>query len=412
MSAVTLPTPKELLPFTQIAKLLLEAHIRAEERAEVTHERFNVFTTVLKATDEVCLHTRFIHCLLDPKGSHDCGALFLNLFFDTINGAPVSGTVESKAVSTEGFENTDWTLYKEASRSGFGQMDILMESSKFGIAIENKIGAREQDNQVLSYASYLENKFKTNSLVIYLTLDGKESYTAGDRSYLRISYAEHILQWLEKCLQATYQIIPINQVILQYRQVVRQLTNKTLNTEKMQKIVEFVRANPDIIRFRAEIAEAAKLAIQEIWNEIEEKIRKSCPKGYEIRVDNPCLGGLFGKGTSCGLMIIPPKDSSLSAAPFEVCIEHDEISETLEKGELGVGLVRRADPVKPPDLIDRIALHISREANHNQRYPLGWMTLRRGLDDKKIVVSADSLDTGIIWKYVADVEKALQECTF
>jgi hypothetical protein len=55
MSSVTLPTPKEWLLFPQIAKRLSEAHIRAEERAKVTHEHFNVFTTVLKATDEVCI---------------------------------------------------------------------------------------------------------------------------------------------------------------------------------------------------------------------------------------------------------------------------------------------------------------------------------------------------------------------
>lgn len=411
MSSDTLPTPTELLPFRQIAEQLSVAHILAEKHAKETHERFNVFTTVLKATDEVRLHTRFIHCLLDPKGSHDCETLFLNLFFETINNSPISGTAERKAFSTEGFNNTDWTLYKEASRSGFGQMDILMKSSKFGIAIENKIGAVEQDKQVLSYANYLENRYRTNSIVIYLTLDGKESYTAGDKSYLCISYANHILEWLEKCLQATDQIIPINQVLIQYRQVVRQLTNRTLNTKNMQKIVDYVRANPDIIRFRSEIKQATDQAIQEIWNEIEEKIRKSCPVGYGIREGDRINGGCFGEGSN-ELIITTPGDSSLSDSPFEIWIEHDEILETLENGELSVGLVRRTDPVIPPDFIDRIALHISREANHNLRYPLGWMTLWRGLDDKHIVVSADSLDTGIIWKYVEDVEKALRECAY
>ena len=412
MSSVTLPTPKEWLPFPQIAKRLSEEHFLAEKHAKETHERFNVFTTVLKATDEVRLHTRFIHCLLDPKGSHDCGSLFLNLFFETINDVPVSGKGERKAFSTEGFNTTNWTLYKEASRSGFGQMDILMESSKFGIAIENKIGAGEQDKQVSSYASYLESQFKTNSLVIYLTLEGKESYTAGDKSYVPISYGKHILLWLNKCIQVTDQIIPINQVLLQYRQVVRQLTNNSLNTESMKEIVKFVRDNPDIIRFRKEIVYATDQAIQEIWNEIEEKIRKSCPDGYEIRVGTPCLGGLFGKGTSDSLIIISPIDSTLSASPFEVCIEHDEISNTLENGELGVGLVHRADHAIFPDIIDRLALHINRELNYTPRFPLGWMTLRHGLDDKNIADSADSLNTDIIWKYVENVEKALLECTY
>src|ERR1035437_7363359 len=50
-----------------VTKMIAEAHIRAEERAKAAHERFNVFTTLLGENDEVLLHTRFLHCLLDPK---------------------------------------------------------------------------------------------------------------------------------------------------------------------------------------------------------------------------------------------------------------------------------------------------------------------------------------------------------
>jgi hypothetical protein len=413
MSSDTLPTPTELLPFRQIAKRLSEAHIRADERAKVTHEHFNVFTTVLKASDEVRLHTRFIHCLLDPKGSHDCGTLFLNLFFETLNRLP--GLNHDGEQSTFGVpdKNLVWTVHKEAFRADFGQMDILLECKGHGIAIENKIDANEHRmDQLISYANYLESHSSVVSpLVIYLTLHGKESYTAGDKSYLRISYAVHILEWLEKCLQATYQIIPINQVLLQYRQVVRQITNKTLNAESMKEIVKFVRDNPDIIRFRSEIADAANEAIQQIWNEIEGKIRKSCPKGYAIRVGNPYPGGRFGNETSDVLIITALDGSVLWNAPFEIWIEHDNIDNSGENGELGIGVRQSTDPI-PNDLIKALKeVNVPGNVEDENRYPLGCRTIMRGLDDKNILVSAERLDTDIIWEYVNNVEKAFRECT-
>src|SRR5438046_832839 len=72
----------------QLLEMLREAETRADERSKVTHERFNVFTTLLEAHDEVRLHTRFLHCLLDPKGCHDCESLFLDLFSATLAEFP------------------------------------------------------------------------------------------------------------------------------------------------------------------------------------------------------------------------------------------------------------------------------------------------------------------------------------
>ena len=41
---------------------------------------FNIFTLILKSGDEVNLHNKFIYELLNPKGSHSQGRLFLDLF--------------------------------------------------------------------------------------------------------------------------------------------------------------------------------------------------------------------------------------------------------------------------------------------------------------------------------------------
>lgn len=402
-----------LATFSQLGTKLSNAHIWSEAMAKATHGRFNVFTTVLKATDEVRLHTRFIHCLLDPKGSHDCGALFLNLFFETLNAkeclSPKNKSIKFDLPS----EKAVWTVFKEASRSVFGQMDILLESAGQGIAIENKIGASEQDNQVSCYANYLESRFPEKALVIYLTLDGKKSLTAGDKTYLCISYADHVLAWLEKCLQATYQIIPINQVLLQYREVIRQLTNQTLDAENMKPIVEFVRANPDIIRFRSEIALAAEEAIQVTWDEMELQITESCPEGYSIEVSQEVGQGRFGKNTRSALIIRPAEGSQLLGANFDILIEHDDMSGNFGGNELGIGIVLVPGFEANAGFKGEMSKLVPINGETTGRYPFGWVTLLRGLDDKSFPELTRTLNfpelNAQIWDYVKKVEEAYKK---
>ncbi len=45
---------------------------------------FNIFTLMLKAGDEVNLHSKFIAELLNPKGTHHQGQQFLALFLEEI----------------------------------------------------------------------------------------------------------------------------------------------------------------------------------------------------------------------------------------------------------------------------------------------------------------------------------------
>lgn len=239
----------------QLLEMLRVAKARADERAEVTHERFNVFTTLHKAHDEVHLHTRFLHCLLDPKGCHDCKDLFLKLFFETLADDPGQNHDDSRAKFSLPPAESISSVENEVRRVDFGQIDILLEKHKYGIAIENKINAVEQKEQLTRYAGYIEKQHgKENGLVLYLTLNGKRSEThAGIIPYVRISYTKHILNWLEKCLRETYDIIPINQVLQQYRAVVSELTGKNLDKEAMKKISEFITSHPDIIHFRHQI---------------------------------------------------------------------------------------------------------------------------------------------------------------
>ncbi|MBX0332941.1 PD-(D/E)XK nuclease family protein [Pontibacter sp. HSC-14F20] len=47
-------------------------------------EGFNIFSVLRSHSDEVRVHSRFIAELLNPKGSHGQGTLFLNLFLNEL----------------------------------------------------------------------------------------------------------------------------------------------------------------------------------------------------------------------------------------------------------------------------------------------------------------------------------------
>src|ERR1019366_5156742 len=124
--------PEALEQLRGLLELLQEARIRTDERARATHGRFNVFTTLLAAHDEVCLHTRFLHCLLDPRGCHDCGSLFLDLFCSMLKEHPGVGHNDAAFPIEIPPSDAPWKVEKEVTRFGFGRMDLLLERPGLG----------------------------------------------------------------------------------------------------------------------------------------------------------------------------------------------------------------------------------------------------------------------------------------
>ena len=50
-------------------------------------ENFNIFTCLMKYSDEENLHSRFISSILDPKGSHGLGLLPIDIILKTLNSS-------------------------------------------------------------------------------------------------------------------------------------------------------------------------------------------------------------------------------------------------------------------------------------------------------------------------------------
>lgn len=391
------------LPLEQLRGLLeklREAQTRTDERAKVTHERFNVFTTLLKPNDEVRLHTRFLHCLLDPEGSHDCGDLFLKLFFDTLKEIlpmDAQGNTASFTDPTILYPNSKWKAKKEDSIQNVGQIDILLLlESKFGIAIENKPNPDQHTDQLQRYADWLQGQFGESWCLFYLTHFGNESRTHHGRRYYRISYERHILAWLEKCLEKTYHIVPVNQVLLQYRKLVRDLTGKTIESEYMKHITDFIKQNPDLVRCRREINDGIDAACSAILDKLAEQLIEGIKRGMGDDFQVSRHGGCLAKADGA-LIVSPPQTSILGANRFEIWI-----TKLSNKRGLIVGIVSKQNSPEIEHLLKSVKDRLfNLDGNYSMGdenelgcyWPAGWHVFLPGIDSDETLASLHDTET-------------------
>jgi type II secretory pathway component PulJ len=212
-----------------------------------------------------------------------------------------------------------------------------------------------------------------------LTKDGKVSATGEGAAYIRISYSKHILPWLDKCLRETYRMIPINQGIQQYREVVRYITGKTLDSSNMKPIVEFITQNPDVIRFRKQLDEAINETIANFFDRFGDEIKKNLHE-FQVRSHEHRK---FGVDPNDALILTTPN------LPFEIFIEYDTVEKVVA---LGISGAFDTSPTTEENkmLFIRMYEALKREANAcgsdqnntTTNWPTGWRDLIEGLDNE------------------------------
>jgi len=210
-----------------------------EKTYELTGERFNVFNILGLSTNEVRTHSAFISELLSPKGLHSQKHLYLNQFIDFFK------------IKSFDYENATLEIEKSIGnisddKKYGGNIDIIItDINNNAIIIENKIYARDQENQLLRYYNFAEKNY--NSFILfYLTLNGKEpseisTNKMDNKKYICISYASDIIEWLEICKEKSVNQPIIRETLTQYIYLIKgltgQSTNKIMNTEIVNKIV-------------------------------------------------------------------------------------------------------------------------------------------------------------------------------
>lgn len=229
-----------------------------DQIAEITGEKFNVFSILGLQDREVRLHSALLNELLNSNGKHGQKDLFLKLFISVINSKNTKETVNefTKNVSCNEIKNfnTESSKSEVEIHTGFineevfegGYIDILInDNNKHGIIIENKIWAGDQKNQLLRYNNYGLKIFSTFHL-IYLTLDGKppsEWSTDGKlttEQYLCLSYNEDIMNWLELCRKECTQLPIIRETLTQYINQIKNYSGKSINHMEQADITKIL----------------------------------------------------------------------------------------------------------------------------------------------------------------------------
>lgn len=250
--------------FQEVASICALEQAQQEERNR-KGENYNLFS-ILNIERYELKHSALIANLLDPKGSHGCGDAFLRAFFE-IALKNLAYPFEDCTLS---HSYTEYYTGPIAGDTG-GRIDILVKSSHYGLIIENKIYAGDQDKQLTRYDNYGKTTFGADRyLLVYLTLYGcdasKESTatkSAEEVGYLRLSYAEDILRWLEQCVRLADNKPLVRESLNQYIRTIKQLTYQDMNQEDIQKIIDLAVDYPEVVATLSSKRDAIAQGIRE-----------------------------------------------------------------------------------------------------------------------------------------------------
>lgn len=166
-------------------------------------------------------HSDFIGCLLNPRGTHGQGHIFLAAFLQMLR--QLYPDLPTPPVP---IERGRW-LVKREQRITDGFLDIVLRNRTLGAhyIIENKVGAREQSEQIARYCDHLEAFSRYNPptpyrAVFYLTKAGDPSYTHCGRKYYCISYHEHLCNWLDLAIPHI-EAAAVREMVCQYRGLIQ-----------------------------------------------------------------------------------------------------------------------------------------------------------------------------------------------
>lgn len=137
--------------YKELLTLFTDLQVSNENQKKSGVHDYSLMNALLKKTDEVHLHSNFIYSMIDPKGNHYCGNIFLEIFLESLG--------------ERDFINLDQArVHKEK-----GKIDILIEDGINILIIENKLRAIDQVYQISRYIHYVIDNYMEE----FSTIDDK-----------------------------------------------------------------------------------------------------------------------------------------------------------------------------------------------------------------------------------------------
>lgn len=304
-----------------------EIRERYDEIATKNGENFNIFKIMNMEWNEVYTHSAIIGELLNPRGSHSFGNLFLNSFIELINkNFGIEIQAFHRLVDEKICERTI-TLSNDWNNVYGGRIDIILEDSKQILLIENKPSAKDQEYQLIRYYNYAKTKNK-DFFIIYLTLDEKElgdekeyinefgsSITGKNFShskkkeydkfklenknpnnhcclYYQITFKNEILEWLEICINLTKEVPLISETLKQYRNNIKNITNQNLNDNMSLELKRLITEEnvESIVKLSNEVEEITRETKHKFEESVNKRIRTS---KHSVGINETITGSVF-----------------------------------------------------------------------------------------------------------------------
>jgi hypothetical protein len=223
-----------------------------------TGAKYNIFTIADIATDErkIC---RVITDLLNPKGRHGKGDLYLKLFLDIVC-QKIDGHLPLYTKNAR--------VTREHPTYDNRRIDIVIDDGNIFVPVEVKIGAGEQKDQLADYAKYAKSQNNGRNIpVLFLTPWGSEPKTALGFYVVCISFRDDILSWLEKCLsqKETEHTAPVYEIIKQFINAVKSICGHSEDEAMNKEIVELITQSEETIRAAVAISSALEDFDEESW---------------------------------------------------------------------------------------------------------------------------------------------------
>jgi hypothetical protein len=225
-----------------------------DDIAKITGENFNIFKIFGKEYHEN-YHSAIISDLLNEKGCHGQGRLFLDLFIPFVNKKIIEKRSNNPEIDLKEITDfTDSTSVTEKVIDDYDRIDIYLSSKNQTIIIENKICAPFQHRQLKRYFDYAS---KGNDFVIlYLWTDlvtfnedvfyqdpwpfGKpeEKPIEVKAKTISISYREDIKNWIELSIKECSSLPLIRETLIQYLNTINIITEQSTNNKMSIEIID------------------------------------------------------------------------------------------------------------------------------------------------------------------------------
>ena len=239
---------------------------------------FNLITSMLKANDEVRLHSRVIFSWLNPQGSHRQGNAFAREFMVML-GSDLASWLDLSRLK----------VFREKNR-----IDLCLTDGRRYLIIENKLDAPDQRGQVRRYVEFVQTEREAlpeDILLIFLTKgsrnpskrslaewaiepDGNGRLRLVDENgkeqagYRHCSYGTDVLEWLERCeLQLSCsndggRLDNLRFAFGEYRRVVERISGKTKDTRMALEAWILEGGDPASMHKRIACAESI---VEQMW---------------------------------------------------------------------------------------------------------------------------------------------------